>query len=444
MKYTFVCTLFVCATLGDMRRASAATTMFSQPPTKPAAEGGELIAFYSQDDTSEDGIGLFQRSYDDFTLDDELSITYLSWRGAYDRVHHQPIEQFTVTFWEHAGDQPGTSLLEQVIAGNANETFVGEALGLDPDVPVRVYDYSAQLSTPFQASANTTYWMSIVATVPTSGDDDGFWGWHAGEGGNANLVIDLDQPEFDGMLEAADDRLFFDSDLAFSFPQTELQPGDANQDGEFNQFDLIQIQIAGKYRSGQAATWGEGDWDGAPGGSVGNPPHGNGFFDQVDIVAALSAGVYLSGPYWAINPGGNESDEQTSIVYHPATGELSVNAPASTRITSINIDSVSAIFTGDAARNLGGSFDNDTDNNIFKATFGSSFGSLSFGKVARPDLPEDFVLNDLTVVGSLAGGGDLGNVDLIYVPEPTTLVLLTLGLLGLVAHGIGQRSRHVT
>ncbi len=36
---------------------------------------------------------------------------------------------------------------------------------------------------------------------------------------------------------------------------------------------------------------------------------------------------------------------------------------------------------------------------------------------------------------STVGGGDLGNVDLIYVPEPSTLVLLTLGLLGLVSCG---------
>ena len=43
-------------------------------------------------------------------------------------------------------------------------------------------------------------------------------------------------------------------------------------------------------------------------------------------------------------------------------------------------------------------------------------------------------MSDLTVVGSLEGGGDLGNVDLIYVPEPSTLVLLTLGLLGLAAY----------
>ena len=35
----------------------------------------------------------------------------------------------------------------------------------------------------------------------------------------------------------------------------------------------------------------------------------------------------------------------------------------------------------------------------------------------------DAVANDLTVVGSIAGGGPLGNVDLIYVPEPATLWL---------------------
>ena len=99
-----------------------------------------------------------------------------------------------------------------------------------------------------------------------------------------------------------------------------------------------------------------------------------------------------------------------------------------TQLTSINIDSAASVFTGDAAQNLGGSFDNDADNNIFKATFGSSFGSLSFGNVAQAGLSQDFVLNDLTVVGSLAGGGDLGNVDLIYVPEPSALFLFGLGI----------------
>ena len=213
-----------------------------------------------------------------------------------------------------------------------------------------------------------------------------------------------------------------------------LQAGDADQDLDFDQLDLVKVQIGGKYLSGAAATWGEGDWNGAPGGSVGSPPAGDGLFDQVDIIAALSGGKYLMGKYGALSgANGVAGDAQTSLIYDAGTGELSVDAPAGVELTSINIDSAGSIFTGEAAQNLGGSFDNDADNNIFKATFGGSFGSLSFGNVAQAGLSADAVVADLTAVGSLAGGGDLGNVDLIYVPEPSSIVLVLLGLIALTA-----------
>ena len=73
------------------------------------------------------------------------------------------------------------------------------------------------------------------------------------------------------------------------------------------------------------------------------------------------------------------------------------------------------------------------DDNIFKATFGGSFGSLSFGNVAQTGLSEEFVLNDLTVVGSLAGGGELRSVDLRYVPEPSTMLLIVIGFVGVAS-----------
>ncbi len=215
----------------------------------------------------------------------------------------------------------------------------------------------------------------------------------------------------------------------------QLRAGDADQDLDFDQLDLVRVQIAAKYLTGQAATWGEGDWNGAPGGQPGSPPAGNGFFDQLDIVAALGPGHYLMGPYAALaNANGVRSDGQTSILYNPTTGEVAVDAPAGTNLTSVNIDSAGGIFTGAPAQNLGGSFDNDSDTNIFKATFGSSFGTLSFGNVAQTGLSQQFVLTDLTVVGSLAGGGALGNVDLIYVPEPSTLVLVSFGLVTVLAY----------
>ena len=69
-----------------------------------------------------------------------------------------------------------------------------------------------------------------------------------------------------------------------------------------SQLDLVQVQQAGKYRTGQTATWGESDWDGAPGSEPGNPPQGNELVDQFDVIAALAKGDYMTGAYAATAP----------------------------------------------------------------------------------------------------------------------------------------------
>ena len=136
-------------------------------------------------------------------------------------------------------------------------------------------------------------------------------------------------------------------------PGAQRQPGDADMDWDFDQLDLVRVQIAAKYLTGQPATWGEGDWNGAPGGCQGYPPPGNGLFDQMDVIAALTNYHVHGGPYAAMVTGGTQYDQASAMV------------------------------------------------------------------------------------GSLTGSGGLGDVDLVYVPEPSVIVLAAMGVVGLLAY-----SRH--
>ena len=308
--------------------------------------------------------------------------------------------------------------------------FVTDGVG-PPDGPLP-FDYLINFQTPFVYDPDQGNLLLEFRFSPDSisqGQDGPFFDGHVS---NGIRTVASDLYESMGILASTGSKFDGLPVKEFTFVTDAeilslLQAGDADQDRDFDQLDLVQVQQAAKYLTGQPATWGEGDWDGAPGGARGNPPDGNGLFDQLDVIAALTAGTYLTGPYAAVQPNGQLNDQQAAITYDTSTGELAVDVPAETELTSINIDSAAGVFTGEPAVNLGGSFDNDSDGNIFIATFGSSFGSVTFGNVTQAGLSEEFVRGDLDVVGSLAGGGDLGNVDLVYVPEPASALLLLIG-----------------
>ena len=138
-------------------------------------------------------------------------------------------------------------------------------------------------------------------------------------------------------------------------------------DLRFDQFDIVQVLQGGKYLTGEPATWGEGDWNGAPGGWPGNPPLGDGRFDQLDLIAALSD-CYLTGPYAATKANGLRDDQRTN----------------------------------------------------------------SFADAVQAGQSGPLVPNELAVIGSSASG-ELGDADLIHVPEPSGLLLAATCIAGLLA-----------
>ena len=81
------------------------------------------------------------------------------------------------------------------------------------------------------------------------------------------------------------------------------------------------------------------------------------------------------------DPAKGEGTNQVVVNYDAKDGNVSVNAAQP--ITSISLESASGVFMGDAAANLGGPFDVDTDVKVFKAVFGSDFSEVDFGTVAR-------------------------------------------------------------
>ncbi len=123
----------------------------------------------------------------------------------------------------------------------------------------------------------------VVGTVPLPGDYNRN-GELDGEDLDlqaAAIVGNLDPPAYD--LNRDGDVSYADREMwVHDLKRTYI--GDANLNGEFNSEDFVQVFAAGKYESGQAALWSEGDWS------------GDQVFDSSDFVAAFVDGGYELGP----------------------------------------------------------------------------------------------------------------------------------------------------
>ena len=151
-----------------------AVVVYSQPFDRSG------MAFASQNDPG--GSGNFATTYDNFVLGAGAAINNVQWTGEYFNPPFQgPIMAWTVSFYADAGGQPGALLMQDNMAGTANETFLGNFAGFP------AYTYSFNLNMAFNAAAGTQYWLSVVPDLAQPPQ----WGWSAGAGGDGVSVQDF-------------------------------------------------------------------------------------------------------------------------------------------------------------------------------------------------------------------------------------------------------------
>ncbi|MCA9197205.1 MAG: hypothetical protein KDA87_06680, partial [Planctomycetales bacterium] len=112
---------------------------------------------------------------------------------------------------------------------------------------------------------------------------------------------------------------------ACNIPFEEMLPGDANMDCYYDEADILQMFKAGKFNTGEAAVWEEGDFD------------GNGVFDGTDFELAAQNGNLVryrftrvpyderaTEPTNTLQPISTDGSADTTLYYFSATGQLYV------------------------------------------------------------------------------------------------------------------------
>ncbi len=207
--------------------------------------------------------------------------------------------------------------------------------------------------------------------------------------------------------------------------------GDADLNQSFDSGDLTTIEQAGEYEDRLVgnSTWREGDFT------------GDAEFDRRDLVAAFQAGGYNRGAYFgrgfslpspqtaplvsdAVTPAAGEGESLISLVYDPRTGRLRLRS-RNAALTSFSLESSGSRLrrTAEAEQLLSGAFDLAEPTTFLKVD-AASFQYLDLGLALPAGLSEVQLLADLSVMGSLRGGGQLGTVRLEYLSlldtdEPT-------------------------
>jgi hypothetical protein len=130
---------------------------------------------------------------DDFAVKSARPISHLRWWGSYlDNARGLGANRFLVSFESDvpAGpntpfSRPGQPLSSQIVSlgslSPASGTFTEQAISSGgPPLNEALFEYNAELATPFVPVAATVYWLKIVALInpAPNGPPPTFWGWH--------------------------------------------------------------------------------------------------------------------------------------------------------------------------------------------------------------------------------------------------------------------------
>ncbi len=131
---------------------------------------------------------------DDFAFKSSKSVTHVKfWGGYLSNISSESVQKFLISFESDfpqsptgAPSLPGTALLSQIVtagalapaSGTFQEKLIRPKGGPPQQTPL--FEYNAELSTPFVAAANTVYWVKIVALTEQlpPGVPKFQWGWH--------------------------------------------------------------------------------------------------------------------------------------------------------------------------------------------------------------------------------------------------------------------------
>jgi hypothetical protein len=121
---------------------------------------------------------------DDFADKVSTPVLHLKWWGSYlNNPNNTPLTQFLVSFESDvpatpgSPSHPGTPLLSQIVnlgtLAPQSGTFTEQLI--NGNVPEHLYQYNAELKTPFAEQKDTVYWLKIAALTQ---DTSMTWGWH--------------------------------------------------------------------------------------------------------------------------------------------------------------------------------------------------------------------------------------------------------------------------